>query len=866
VPEGRGVWARLIILGVVAAVCLSGALDLIEHKIMDARMRLLQRPASGEIVVVAIDGKSLQAYGYWPWPRGRHAELLDHLREAGAAEVALDIDFSAQASPHDDHLFEDALRRWGGRVALPVFKQRSLVPDQFIYSEPLPRFRSEARLVSVNVRPDSDGLVRRITDEAWMSDGSDVHTLVATFGDRDPDQVPAVFYLDYGIGAGRIPQISYSDVLAGAFDADFFRGKRVIVGATAIELGDIVPVPIWRAMPGVLVQAIAAESIAQDRMLQRLGYLPTLALVGLLVFVVLPRIAHRSWRAWFGAIAGVAIGTNLLALAVQAGLPILVDTTPYALAAVLAFAVETIGRSEQLSLRVLAQGLLISRQSRLMRSIVENTFDALVTTDGQGRIVAFNPAAERLFGHDADAMRGRPFSVLLADPRLAASPDDGAHLLALYAGYCRPEEALAQHADGTTRQVDLAVALSADTAPPLYVALIRDLSARKAAERLLQEVQQRLLDAIGSLHEGFALYDAEDRLVLCNDNYRRTFPAVAGLLTAGWRFDDIMHAHGRPEDSERRTEPAAWLKEMISRHHDPGAPYELLCPNGRWLQIGERRTGEGGVATIISDISELKRRQQELVRAKEEAELASRSKSEFLANMSHELRTPLNAVIGFAQMMESELFGPLGHKNYCNYAADIRRSGEHLLGVINDILDMARIEAGKAELNEEVVDLDVIADTATRLIAQRAAEGGVTVTLSLPSGLPALMADARLVKQCLINLLSNAVKFTPAGGRVEIRVDAADAGGLTLLVVDTGIGIAAEDIDRVMAPFGQAYGALDRRYEGTGLGLPLVKSYMQLHGGDLRLDSSPGKGTTAILLFPPHRLIASRLPAVASRV
>ncbi len=831
---------------------------------MDARMQLLQRPASGEIVVVAIDGRSLQAFGYWPWPRSHHAELLDRLREAGAAEVALDIDFSARSNPEDDQRLEDALHRWGGQVALPVFKQRSLTPGQFIYSEPLPRFRDQVRLVSVNVRPDSDGLVRRVDDEAWTSDGSEVQPLGAIVGNRNSDQLPAIFYLDYGIEAGSIPQVSYSDVLAGSFDAEFFRGKRVIVGATAIELGDIVPVPIWQAMPGVLVQAIAAESIAQDRMLQRMGYLPTITLVGLLVFLALPRFGRCSWRVWLGAVAGVIVGMNALALAAQATLPVLVDTTPYALAAVLVFAIEIIGRSEQLSLRVLAQGFLISRQSRLMRSIVDNTFDALVTTDGRGRIVAFNPAAERLFGVDAAAMRGRPFAALLVESRLPAPPRDSARILALYAAGGRPEEALAQHADGTTRPVDLAVTLAAATDPPHYVALIRDLTARKAAERLLHEAQQRLLDAIGSLHEGFALYDAEDRLVLCNDNYRRMFPAVATLLTAGWRFDDIMQAHARPAATGRCTEPEAWVDEMISRHHNPGAPYELLRPDGRWLQIGERRTNEGGVATIISDISELKRRQQELLRAKEEADLANRSKSEFLANMSHELRTPLNAVIGFADMMESQLFGPLGHENYCSYAADIRRSGEHLLSVINDILDMARIEAGKAELNEEMVDLAIIAQTAARLIARRAVEGGVTVTLSLPSGLPRLMADARLVKQCLINLLSNAVKFTPAGGRVEIRADASDAGGLTLRVVDTGIGIAAEDIDRVMSPFGQVYGALDRRYEGTGLGLPLVKSYMQLHGGDLRLDSKLGEGTAAILLFPRDRLVTNQPPAIAS--
>ena len=861
--NGRGAWSRLAILAVVAAIYLSGALGFAEYEISDARMRLLERPASGGVVVVAIDGKSLQEIGYWPWPRAFHAQLLDRLRTAGAADVALDIDFSARSDPHDDQLLEDALRRWGGRVALPVFKQPSLAPGEFVHSEPLPRFRSQVRLVSVNVRLDSDGVVRRMTSGATTSDGSDIPTLVTALGAPDWAQVPAVFYLDYGISVDRIPQISYSDVLAGAFEPDFFRGKRVIVGATAIELGDIVPVPIWQMLPGVLVQAVAVESIIQNRTLQRSDYLLTLALSGVLILLLLPRIAHCSWRAWLVVIAVVIGGTNLIALAAQAVQPILLDTMPYALAVVLAFAVEMVGRSEQLSLRLLTQKLLFNRQSHLMRSIFENTFDALVTTNSSGHIVAFNPAAERLFGHTAAAMRGRPFSTLLADSGLSAPRDDDAGILAAYADRCRPEEALARHADGTTHPVDLAVTLAADIDPPFYTALIRDLTARKGAERLFRQAEQRLLDAIDSLQEGFALYDAEDRLVLCNDNYRRMFPAVGGLLEPGWRFEDIMRAHDRT-DGVGSAEPDNWIDEVISQHSNPGAAYELSCPDGRWLRIGERRTGEGGVAAIVSDISDLKHRQQELVRAKEDAELASRSKSEFLANMSHELRTPLNAVIGFAEVMEGQIFGPLGHKNYCGYAADIRRSGEHLLGVINDILDMARIEAGKVALNEEVVDLAGVADSATRLIGQRASESALTVALSLPPGLPGLMADARLVKQCLINLLSNAVKFTPAGGRIEIRADLTEAGGLELLVIDTGIGIAAEDIERVMAPFGQAYGALDRRFEGTGLGLPLVKSYMQLHGGDLRLDSRLGEGTTAVLLFPSHRVLERRDCAVAS--
>jgi PAS domain S-box-containing protein len=864
-PGGRGIWSRLIILAAVAAVYVSGALDFVEYKIMDARFRLLQRPASGSIVVVAIDGKSLQELGYWPWPRAQHAALLDRLLESGASEVALDIDFSARSNEKDDRLLEEALRRWDRRVALPAFKQPALTPGQFVYSEPLPRFRQHAHLVSVNVRPDSDGLVRRMATAAVASDGTALNSLIAGLGAAPAQELSATFYSDYAIHPGTIPQISYSDVLSGAFDPTFFAGKRVIVGATAIELGDIVPVPVWRAMPGVLVQAIAAESVLQDRMLERPGYLLSLTLVAFLVLFPLPRMADRSWKTWLGVVAGVILGTNLVAVGVYAAVPILLDTTPYGLAALLACGVAMVGRTERLSLGLLAQRLMLDHQNRLMRAVVENTFDALVTTDGDGRILQFNPAAERLFGHDAAAIRGRPFAVLLADPVLCSPVNADTNTLAAYAACRRPEEALALHAEGSTLPVELAVTLAAETNPPLYIALIRDLTERKAAERLLNRAQQRLLDAIASLREGFALYDAEDRLVLCNENYRRMFPEIADLLMPGRCFVDLMDAYAKVANAGRSAGGGdAWLEDVMSRHRSPGLAYELLSSDGRWLQIGERRTDEGGVAAIVSDISEVKRREQELVRAKEEAELASRSKTEFLANMSHELRTPLNAVIGFAEVMEAQLFGPLGHQNYVNYAADIHRSGEHLLGVINDILDMARIEAGKIQLNEEAVEVASVAARAVRLIDQRASAGKVTIMAALPDDLPELLADARLVKQCLINLLSNAVKFTPSGGRVEIHAESTREGWLALSITDTGVGIAAEDMERVMAPFGQADSALHRRYEGTGLGLPLVKSYMELHGGVLRLDSTPGKGTTATLLFPPQRLTSGQAQPIAS--
>jgi signal transduction histidine kinase len=275
--------------------------------------------------------------------------------------------------------------------------------------------------------------------------------------------------------------------------------------------------------------------------------------------------------------------------------------------------------------------------------------------------------------------------------------------------------------------------------------------------------------------------------------------------------------------------------------------------DGHWLRISERRTRDGGIVGTMADISEEKRRERELRRARDGAELANRSKSEFLANMSHELRTPLNAIIGFSELMKNEVLGSIGIPAYAGYVRDIHDSANHLLNIINDILDLSRIEAGKLKLFETSVDLALAAQGTARLVTDRAADSGVRITTEIEPNLPMLLGDERLVKQILINLLANAVKFTPRGGSVVVRAFQDPEGRLGLSVADTGIGIAEADLARVMEPFGQADGSLRRRYEGTGLGLPLVRSFVDLHGAAFDLKSQIGMGTTATVVFPVER-------------
>ncbi len=281
------------------------------------------------------------------------------------------------------------------------------------------------------------------------------------------------------------------------------------------------------------------------------------------------------------------------------------------------------------------------------------------------------------------------------------------------------------------------------------------------------------------------------------------------------------------------------------QHHDILSSRAQLADKNETLEseIEERIRAEKSLHTL----------NRELRLSQEQTELASRSKSEFLANMSHELRTPLNAIIGFSAMIQEQTFGPVGNAKYVGYVSDINHAGHHLLELINDILDLSKIEVGRLDLHDEVLDISAIIRTCARLVAERASAIGSHLDLALPDDIPPLRADSRMVKQILLNLLSNAIKFTPAGGRICVRLRFDAGEGHVIEVADTGIGIAPQDIATAMETFGQVDSALNRKYDGAGLGLPLSRSLVELHGGSLSLDSDVGVGTTVTIRFPLER-------------
>jgi two-component system cell cycle sensor histidine kinase PleC len=406
------------------------------------------------------------------------------------------------------------------------------------------------------------------------------------------------------------------------------------------------------------------------------------------------------------------------------------------------------------------------------------------------------------------------------------------------------------------------------------VGIAVDITEQKSLVEKTTAADLRLRDAIETIPEAFVLWDADNRLVLCNSNFQQLHHLPDEAVAAGASYQAVVAAGRKP-----------MIRATVA--NDDGKPgartFEAQLDDGRWMHISERRTKDGGYVSVGTDITKIKLHEQKLIEGekrqiatiddlrtsqetlqlqtaeladlaekyaeeKTRAEDANQAKSKFLANMSHELRTPLNAIIGFSEIMEAAMFGPLGADKYSEYSRDIRESGQYLLEVINDILDMSKIEAGGIRLAPERVELDPVLADCLRVVSQRANEKHLHLGAHIDPEI-CLNADRRALKQIALNLLSNAVKFTPDGGSVAVRGHVR-RGVVTIAIADNGIGIPKEALRKLGRPFEQVESQLTKRHQGSGLGLAIAKSLAEMHGGAMRIRSSLGKGTTVVVRMP----------------
>ncbi len=468
----------------------------------------------------------------------------------------------------------------------------------------------------------------------------------------------------------------------------------------------------------------------------------------------------------------------------------------------------------------------------------------------EGDRLLFNPALERLIGWSNRELSGLDlfFTRVFGDEAAAMRERYRADR---ERGFPDRWRVRAQHRSGTPIEIEVA----AHREGGADILVIQDLTERIAAEATVRRLQDQLLDAIEALDAGFVMYDAEQKLVVCNSTYRRMYHRSAPAMEPGTSYEDILRL-GASLGSHVASglDGEAWIRHHLDRLRR-GQGSEEQAMDERWIRIDDRPTRDGGVVSLRTDITELKHIETDLRLARDAAEAGTRAKDDFLATMSHEIRTPLNGVIGMAQLLRrTEL-----DAQQQDHLDTLLLCADNLLSLINGILDFTKIEAGAMHLERARVDPRQLTDDAVRMVAIRARDKGIEVVWKAADGVPRrIIGDPTRLQQVLLNLLMNAVKFTDAG-RITVVLSCVD-GLLSIAITDTGIGMDADTIGRLFTPFAQADSSTTRRFGGTGLGLAICKRLVELMGGTITVESRPGGGSTFTVRLPTDAVSSGQRP------
>jgi signal transduction histidine kinase/CHASE2 domain-containing sensor protein len=709
-------------LGVaVAAAYLLGFFVPADRFLSDRTLALHARAASGKLVLVEIDPRSLQALSTWPWSRAYHAALIQRLMAAGADRIAFDIDFSAASAPEADQALAQAIAAADGRVVLAAFSQED---DRgrargVTATAPMAALRAGATLGLVNVFADPDSRLRRYRLVEDRLPGAP-KTLAAVLALPPPQ--PNAFAIDYSISPASIVRLSYVDVLTGRFNPAIVTGRTVLVGATAIELGDHYPVPVHGFLAGVEIQALAFESLVLGRAIHPAE--PLWTLLGLVLLIgLMAQPAVAAWRRVHLAAIAAITGAAAIGITAQMGFAVSVDTAPWLAAIGGGYLLAVLRHAREQAQLALGHRANAARQRALMQGVFNDSFDGILIIDADGRVALANAAAQRLLEQPSSALVGSAASV---------------HLPGV------------EHMTGGAAVSELTVTTAGGRTLTLAVAVTRSLAVVAPGQDL-----------------------GEVRIVTFRDESAR-------------------HA------------------------------------------------------------MELAREQ-----ALRELEAASLAKNEFLARISHELRTPLSAIIGFSSIISEQSIGPIGNAKYTEYARDVTNGGKRLLDLVNDIIDVVRIEAGQFEIRSDAFEARSLLLGSSAQAQAIDGFAGRSIRVEVAPGAEAIRSDRQALGRAIAKLLDNSVKFTRPDGKILLRALRAGQHDIVIEVEDDGIGIAEKALKHVVGAFSQVAGGLNRSHEGTGIGLHLAHRIMTLLDGRLEIESRPGLGTTVRLVLPGAALETS---------
>ena len=531
---------------------------------------------------------------------------------------------------------------------------------------------------------------------------------------------------------------------------------------------------------------------------------------------------------------------------------------------------------------VIAAEVPISVFTEFYNSVVANGGVSVKLLTDDGVLIATEPHREELIGRTLPdgpmvlaAAGNRRFGVITdaatdpADPQLLAFAHIAARPMIVIASRGRTEVLAQWRAECLSSVV--AFCLFAAMAACLTWLMVRAIERQqnaaaklRAGEERLQRQSDLLQSTLENMGEGLSVFDGAGRLVAWNAKFVELLDLPLAL-SSETNLREILECQARRGDFGS-IEQLGDVEARVARFfQEIPLVRERLTNSGKALLIRRRAMPGGAVVSLYSDITERKATETKMAHAWAQAELANRAKTDFLANMSHELRTPLNAIIGFSEILGGEHLGPLKNPRYLEYANDIHSSGLHLLSIINDVLDMSKIEAGKLDILEEDIEVRELLAASVRMVRERARKQDVEVVCAVDGPDNVIFADDRAMKQCLLNLLSNAIKFSENGGRVTVEALVDSESRTVIAVADEGIGMTPEELERALQPFGQAHAATTRTYGGTGLGLPITQGLVEAHGGVMSITSAPGKGTRVSIILPPERTRSGVVGKVALR-